>query len=47
LVTFSRNVGVGLQYTYTKFRYDRDILSTDLGGRLRYSGVQLVFSGAF
>lgn len=42
-----RNFGVGLQYTYTKFRYERDILSRDLGGHLRYSGGQLVVSGAF
>jgi hypothetical protein len=42
-----RNIGIGLQYTYTKFRYDRDILSTELGGRLRYSGGQVVLSGAF
>ena len=42
-----RNLGVGLQYTYTKFRYDRDVLSTELGGRLRYSGGQLVVSAAF
>jgi hypothetical protein len=42
-----RKVGVGLQYTYTKFRYDRDLLSRELGGRIRYSGVQLVISGAF
>ena len=42
-----RNVGVGLQYTYTKFRYDRGLISTDLGGSLRYSGVQVVLSGAF
>jgi hypothetical protein len=42
-----RNVGVGLQYTYNKFRYDREILSTELGGRLRYSGGQVVVSAAF
>jgi len=42
-----RNLGVGLQYTYTKFRYERDVLSTDLGGHLRYSGGQLVVSAAF
>ena len=42
-----RNIGIGLQYTYTKFRYDRDILSRELGGRLRYSGGQVVISGAF
>jgi hypothetical protein len=34
-------VGIGLLYTYTKFRYDRDILSRELGGSLRYRGVQL------
>jgi hypothetical protein len=42
-----RNVGFGLQYTYTKFRYDRGLLSTELGGSLRYSGGQVVLSGAF
>jgi hypothetical protein len=42
-----RSVGIGLQYTYSKFRYDRDILSTELGGSLRYSGGQLVVSAAF
>ena len=40
-------VGFGLQYTYTKFRYDRDILDTSLGGSLRYSGGQLLASFAF
>src|SRR5262245_16471344 len=44
---FVPHVGLGVQYTYTKFRYDRDVLATELGGRLRYSGVQLVLSGAF
>jgi hypothetical protein len=42
-----RNIGIGLQYTYAKFRYDRDFLSRDLGGQLRYSGGQVVLSGAF
>jgi hypothetical protein len=42
-----RNFGVGLQYTYTKFRYERDLLSTSLGGHLRYSGGQLVLTAAF
>jgi len=42
-----RNLGIGLQYNYTKFRYDRDILSTELGGSLRFTGGQLVLSGAF
>jgi hypothetical protein len=42
-----RSIGVGLQYTYSKFRYDREIVSTELGGRLRYSGGQVVLSAAF
>ncbi len=42
-----RNFGIGLQYSYSKFRYDRDILSTELGGQLRYSGGQVVISGSF
>jgi hypothetical protein len=42
-----RKVGVGVQYTYTKFRYDRDIFNRELGGSLRYSGVQLLLGLAF
>ncbi len=42
-----RNLGVGVQYVYTKFRYDRTLLSSELGGRIRYSGGQLVLSGTF
>jgi hypothetical protein len=42
-----RNVGIGLQYNYTKFRYDREFVSTELGGSLRYSGGQVVLSAAF
>ena len=42
-----RNLGIGLQYNYTKFRYDRDVLSRELGGSLRYSGGQVVLTGAF
>ncbi len=42
-----RRFGIGLQYTYTKFRYDRAILSSELGGSLRYAGGQLVVAGAF
>lgn len=40
-------VGIGLQYVYTKFRYDRGVLSSSLGGSLRYSGGQLVAAFAF
>jgi len=44
---FTPHVGLGFQYTYTKFRYDREILSSELGGALRYSGGQVVFTAAF
>jgi hypothetical protein len=42
-----RHLGVGVQYSYTRFRYDRGLLSTELGGRLRYRGWQLVVTSAF
>jgi hypothetical protein len=42
-----RKVGLGLQYVYTKFRYDRDILSSELGGHLRYQGGQVILTTAF
>ena len=38
---------VGLQYTYTKFRYDRALLDPSLGGSLRFSGGQLVVGYVF
>jgi hypothetical protein len=41
-----RQVGFGLQYTYTKFRYDRDLLVTDLSGLYQYDGVQFLVSFA-
>jgi hypothetical protein len=44
---FTRNLGVGFQYVYTKFRYDRELLSKDLGGSLRYQGGQVVVAAAF
>jgi hypothetical protein len=43
----TRHVGIGLQYTYNKFRYDREILSSELGGSLRYAGGQVVLTAAF
>jgi hypothetical protein len=42
-----RSLGLGVQYTYTRFRYDREAFSRELGGRLRYSGFQVVLSAAF
>jgi hypothetical protein len=42
-----RQWGIGAQYAYTRFRYDRGLLSSKLGGSLRYSGLQLVLGYAF
>jgi len=39
--------GIGGQYEYTKFRFDRTLLSTSLGGNYRYDGVQLLGVLAF
>ena len=39
--------GFGVQYLYAKFRYDRDILSSELSGHYRYRGAQLLVSFAF
>ena len=40
-------VGFGAQYTYIKFRYDRDILVSKISGSYRYSGAQVLASFAF
>jgi hypothetical protein len=40
-------VGIGAQYAYTKLRYDRDLLVTELGGVLQYDGLQILVSLAF
>ena len=39
--------GIGGQFGYTKFRFDRTVRSTSLGGNYRYDGVQLLGSLAF
>ena len=38
---FLRNVGVGVQYKYDKYTYDRGILSAKLGGEITYQGFQV------
>jgi predicted porin len=38
---FSRNVGVGVQYKYNKYTYDRGILVSTLGGELTFDGGQV------
>jgi hypothetical protein len=42
-----RQVGFGAQYAYTKFRYDRDLLITDLSGTYQYDGLQVLVNFAF
>lgn len=44
---FFRNGGLGVQYKYDKFRYDRGILSTDLGGEITFKGLQVFLSFRF
>lgn len=42
-----RHVGVGVQYKYNKFRYDRAIGTSGLGGFLTYQGAQVYASFLF
>ena len=44
---FLRNVGLGAQYKYNEYRYDRDILSSELGGTIELDGFQLFLSFLF
>ena len=44
---FFRNAGLGVQYKYNKFRYDRGVLRSELGGELTFQGVQVFASFLF
>jgi hypothetical protein len=44
---FLRNVGVGAQYKYNEYRYDRDIASSELGGKVELDGFQAFLSFLF
>jgi hypothetical protein len=44
---FSRSVGVGAQYKYNKYSYDRGILVSQLGGELTFDGGQLFLTFRF
>jgi predicted porin len=44
---FSRNVGLGAQYKYNRYSYDRGILVSQLGGEVTYKGFQLFLSFLF
>ena len=42
-----RNVGLGAQYKYYKFRYDRGLSSIELGGSITFQGAQAYVSFLF
>jgi hypothetical protein len=44
---FFRNAGLGFQYKYNKYSYDRGILVSQLGGAVTYQGFQLFLSFLF
>jgi hypothetical protein len=44
---FFRNAGLGVQYKYNKYRYDRGILVSQLGGEVTYQGFQVFVSFRF
>jgi hypothetical protein len=44
---FFRNAGLGFQYKYNKYSYDRGILVSKLGGEATYQGFQLFLSFLF
>ena len=44
---FFRNAGLGVQYKYNKYTYDRGILVSDLGGEVTYKGFQIFLSFLF
>lgn len=44
---FTRNVGVGVQYKYNEYTYDRGIEVASLGGELGYEGIQVFLTFRF
>lgn len=44
---FFQNAGLGVQYKYNKYTYDRGILVTKLGGEITYQGFQVFLSFLF
>ncbi len=44
---FTRSIGVGAQYKYNRYRYDRGILVSELGGELTFEGFQVFLSFRF
>ncbi len=44
---FFKNAGLGFQYKYNRYSYDRGILVSELGGEVSYKGFQLFLSFLF
>ncbi len=42
-----RHAGIGAQYKYYKYRYDRGLLSSKLGGEITFKGAQVYLSFLF
>ena len=42
-----RNVGLGAQYKYYKYRYERGLAATELGGNMKFQGFQAYASFLF
>ena len=44
---FFKNAGLGVQYKYNRYRYDRGILVSELGGQVTFQGLQVFLSFRF
>jgi hypothetical protein len=44
---FFRNAGLGVQYKFNRYSYDRGILVSELGGEVTFQGVQVFLSFRF
>jgi hypothetical protein len=44
---FFKNAGLGVQYKFNRYRYDRGILVSELGGEVTFEGVQVFLSFRF
>jgi hypothetical protein len=42
-----KNAGIGVQYKYNRYSYDRGILVSELGGEVTYEGFQVFLSFLF
>jgi hypothetical protein len=44
---FHRNVGLGVQYKFNRYRQDRAVFSSELGGELTFQGIQAFLTFRF